>query len=75
MKSGTFYEGGVGYKIALNNKLAINIAAGYSFKSYTENTYNRKSIPTPPYRTEDWVLPNHDRCSLERLVMKIGLQF
>lgn len=75
MDPGLFYEGGAGYKFALNEKLDLNLAIGYSFKGYKENTYGRATQPTPPYRTDEWILSNVDKYSLQRLVMKIGLQF
>ncbi len=75
MKAGVFYEGGLGYKIALAEKLALNLAVGYSAKTYTQNTFFKRTIPTPPYFTDDWTQSNKEDFNLQRFVMKIGLQF
>lgn len=75
MDGGYFFEGGVGYKVDIGKNLALNFAGGYTFKSYEERFYNKKRLPTPPYSTDEWVLANENKYSLNRLVMKVGLQF
>lgn len=74
-KPDIYYDAGIGYHIALNNKLAINMAAGYNVKGYTENTYLHASLPIPPYITESWELSKSKKYMLQRYVMRIGLQF
>lgn len=73
-KPGIFYEGGVGYKIGLNNRIGLNFSAGYSFKAYTEETYTRTYNPSGG-TTEEWINSKTDKYALERLALKIGLEF
>lgn len=75
MKHGIFYEAGAGYKTGLSKKLLLNIAAGFSTKTYEENIYNKKYLPTSPYITDEWVLSKKENYNLQRFVMKVGLQF
>jgi len=75
MESGQFYEGGVGYKVSLNGKIALNFAAGYSAKTHEVKTYQKRTIPTPPYILSEWILGNTEKYELQRFVMKVGLQF
>lgn len=75
MKPGIFYEAGAGYKAGLGKRLSLNIAAGFSAKTYEENIYNKKYLPIPPYITDDWILSKKENYTLQRFTMKVGLQF
>jgi hypothetical protein len=75
MNSGYFTESGLGYSVDIGKNLILNVACAYSFKSYEERFYSKQTIPTPPYQTDKWTLVNENKYSLNRLVMKVGLQF
>lgn len=73
-KPGAFYEGGVGYKMGLNNSVGLIFSAGYSFKTYTEETYTRTYNPSGGL-TEEWINSKTNKYALKRLALKIGLEF
>ncbi|MCD2421458.1 hypothetical protein LQ567_01705 [Niabella pedocola] len=73
-KTGAFYEGGVGYKIGLNQQMALIIAAGYSFKSFRADSYVKAYDTSQPL---NWAWSNRtsDKYMLRRIALKIGLRF
>ncbi len=78
-KSGLFCEGGLGYKIDLANKTTLNFACGFSYKDHVENLYYKMYYGPAPYYHPipegEWSRRNHNKYTLQRIVMKIGIQF
>lgn len=78
-KTGLFYEAGIGYKVDLANKLSLNMACGYSYKDHIENLYYKSYYGPAPYYTYipegEWSRRNHNKYTLQRFVMKVGIQF
>jgi hypothetical protein len=74
LKSGGYYDIGAGYKFSVSEKLAINISVGHSFKGFTEKSFTHPYSPTPPYRTDEWIMSSTQKFSLQRFILRIGLQ-
>lgn len=79
LKNGIYYEAGIGYRVGLNSRLACNISLGYSYKDYYEDRYTKyyyyltnSVIPTDQ---QNWDNEFKNKYTLERLSMKIGLEF
>jgi hypothetical protein len=73
-KSGFYGEAGFGYKFILNQKLAMTLNGGYSYKKLTEvgNNYffyYGTGMINPPYPMSKIVY------NLNRIVLKIGIEF
>ena len=71
---GPFYEAGGGYKIGINDQLALNLSAGYSFKSYSEEGYTKEYGPYGQ-AVGEWMHSTSNQYLLRRFVLKVGIQF
>lgn len=78
-KSGLFYEAGIGYKVNFANKVALNMACGFSYKDHIEDLYYKSYYGPAPYYLPipngEWKRSNHNKYTLQRFVMKVGIQF
>jgi hypothetical protein len=72
-KNGFYCETGIGYKLKINQKIALLFSGGYSYKKITEEGGNYYfDPPIGPNSTYPVQKINYN---LNRLVLKIGIEF
>lgn len=76
-KGGLFYEAGVGYKIAVKNKMGFGLSAGYSYKEQSETVHYKPNcdfcVPIPQPTVES--KPETFKYQFRRVSIKLHYWF
>jgi hypothetical protein len=77
VKNGFYGETGIGYKIKLNQKIAVLFSGSYSYKKLVEEGNNYIYYTYPIINGTDYPLPPKEKITynLNRLILKLGVEF
>jgi|GEM_PF-148267 len=73
-KDGLYYDFGIGYKVPLNNRIAVFISPGFSHKS-TETTTASNQPVICPFAGPCYPNPDTYKYALNRLSINVGVVF